>query len=69
MKHMTAVVALAAVAIAAPIEVEKRDDECPDTATVACCSYPVGLGDSVVCEVLQPGQECFNVGHCLLLPQ
>ncbi|KID74006.1 uncharacterized protein G6M90_00g032680 [Metarhizium brunneum] len=42
MKHMTAVVALAAVAIAAPVEVEKRDGECPDTATIAYCPYPDG---------------------------
>ncbi|KAK8920134.1 hypothetical protein H634G_02662 [Metarhizium anisopliae BRIP 53293] len=64
MKHMTAVVTLAAVGIAAPVEVEKRDDECPDTATAACCPYPVGLGDSVVCEVLQPGQECLAIVYC-----
>ncbi|KID96025.1 hypothetical protein MAJ_08020, partial [Metarhizium majus ARSEF 297] len=64
MKYMTAVVALAAVGIAAPVEVEKRDDECPDTATVAYCAWPVGVGASLVCDVLPLGSECLAVLHC-----
>ncbi|KAF5120863.1 hypothetical protein E5D57_013199 [Metarhizium anisopliae] len=48
MKYMTAVLALGAVAVAAPAEVEKRQNTCPNTAV----------------NTIQVGQSCSGTSYC-----
>ncbi|EFY85435.1 hypothetical protein J3459_008230 [Metarhizium acridum] len=64
MKYMAAVLILAAVAVAAPVEVEKRSDTCTNTANVACCEIPAVLGITLLCDALQPGQQCSGYSYC-----
>ncbi|KAG8408364.1 hypothetical protein J3459_017874 [Metarhizium acridum] len=61
MKYMAAVLILAAVAVAAPVEVEKRSDTCTNTANVACCEIPAVLGITLLCDALQPGQQLLGL--------
>ncbi|KHN98423.1 uncharacterized protein MAM_03547 [Metarhizium album ARSEF 1941] len=61
MKYATAVVALAAVAVAAPVEVDKRNNTCPNTANVACCSIPIPILGNLLCNVVQPGGAAWAI--------
>ncbi|KHO10923.1 hypothetical protein MAA_11460 [Metarhizium robertsii ARSEF 23] len=61
MKYMTAVLALGAVAVAAPAEVEKRQNTCPNTAVNSCS------GTSYCCEngASTGGLINLNLANCV----
>ncbi|EXU95292.1 hydrophobin-like protein [Metarhizium robertsii] len=62
MKYMTAVLALGAVAVAAPAEVEKRQNTCPNTAVNVCCNTVAGI--NLLCQTIQVGQSCSGTSYC-----
>ncbi|KHN94781.1 uncharacterized protein MAM_07377 [Metarhizium album ARSEF 1941] len=62
MKYTTAVLSLAALAIAAPSEIKRTDEACNNKPVIACC--PAGLLGGILCNVLAIGNTCSGQSYC-----